>query len=277
MKIIRKTNELEQILVLIKDKGQSIGSVLTMGNLHDGHLSLIKEAQLNNDFVVTSIFINPTQFNNETDFSSYPKTIDDDITKLEKIGCDLLFLPGIQEIYPGDLLKQNIVNNFRGILCDKYRPGHFDGVTTVVDIFFSIIKPNASYFGEKDFQQIKIIQELVKIKNHNINIVSCPSIRNASGMSLSSRNSKFTNDQSKIFNQLGSKIYEFINFCKKKSSNINLDNFKKQILENSINKIDYIEIRNENNLEITDVSSKARLFIALYIGEIRIIDNFKLY
>ena len=277
MKIIRKTNELEQILVLIKDKGQSIGSVLTMGNLHDGHLSLIKEAQLNNDFVVTSIFINPTQFNNETDFSSYPKTIDDDIAKLEKIGCDLLFLPEIQEIYPGDLLKQNIVNNFRGILCDKYRPGHFDGVTTVVDIFFSIIKPNASYFGEKDFQQIKIIQELVKIKNHNIKIVSCPSIRDDSGMSLSSRNSKFTNDQSKIFNQLGSKIYEFINLCKKKSTNINLDNFKKQILENSINKIDYIEIRNENNLEITDVSYESRLFIALYIGEIRIIDNFKLY
>ena len=277
MKIIRKTNELEQILVLIKDKGQSIGSVLTMGNLHDGHLSLIKEAQLNNDFVVSSIFINPTQFNNETDFSSYPKTIDDDIAKLEKIGCDLLFLPEIQEIYPGDLLKQNIVNNFRGILCDKYRPGHFDGVTTVVDIFFSIIKPNTSYFGEKDFQQIKIIQELVKIKNHNIKIVSCPSIRDDRGMSLSSRNSKFTNDQSKIFNQLGSKIYEFINLCKKKSSNINLDNFKKQILENGINKIDYIEIRNENNLEITNVSSESRLFIALYIGEIRIIDNFKLY
>ena len=277
MKIIRKTDELQQILVLIKDKGQSIGSVLTMGNLHDGHLSLIKEAQLNNDFVVTSIFINPTQFNNETDFSSYPKTIDDDIAKLEKIGCDLLFLPEIQEIYPGDLLKQNIVKNFRGILCDKYRPGHFDGVTTVVDIFFSIIKPNASYFGEKDFQQIKIIQELVKIKNHNIKIVSCPSIRDDRGMSLSSRNSKFTNDQLKIFNQLGSKIYEFINLCKKKSSNINLDNFKKQILENSINKIDYIEIRNENNLDITNVSSESRLFIALYIGEIRIIDNFKLY
>ena len=277
MKIIRKTDELQQILVLIKDKGQSIGSVLTMGNLHDGHLSLIKEAQLNNDFVVTSIFINPTQFNNETDFSSYPKTIDDDIAKLEKIGCNLLFLPEIQEIYPADLLKQNIVKNFRGILCDKYRPGHFDGVTTVVDIFFSIIKPNTTYFGEKDFQQIKIIQELVKIKNHNIKIVSCPSIRDDRGMSLSSRNSKFTNDQSKIFNQLGSKIDEFINLCKKKSSNINLDNFKKQILENSINKIDYIEIRNENNLEITDVSYESRLFIALYIGEIRIIDNFKIY
>ena len=141
MKIIRKTNELKQILVLIKDKGQSIGSVLTMGNLHDGHLSLIKEAQLNNDFVVTSIFINPTQFNNETYFSSYPKTIDDDIAKLEKIGCNLLFLPEIQEIYPEDLLKKNIVKNFRDILCDQYRQGHVDGITTVVDIFFIIIKP----------------------------------------------------------------------------------------------------------------------------------------
>ena len=211
MKIIRKTNELEQILVLIKDKGQSIGSVLTMGNLHDGHLSLIKEAQLNNDFVVTSIFINPTQFNNETDFSSYPKTIDDDIAKLEKIGCDLLFLPDIKEIYPGDLLKQNIVNNFRGILCDKYRPGHFDGVTTVVDLFFNMIKPTNSYFGEKDFQQVKIIQDLVKINHHNIKIIQCPSVRDKTGMSLSSRNSKFSNDQLKIFNVLGNKIKEHIN------------------------------------------------------------------
>ena len=277
MKIFRKASELEQNLVSIKDTGQSIGLVLTMGNIHDGHLSLIREAQLHNNFVICSIFINPTQFNNEDDFSSYPKTIDDDISKLENIGCNLLFLPEVQEIYPEGLVKKKIVNNFRNILCDKFRPGHFDGVTTVVDLFFNMIKPTNSYFGEKDFQQVKIIQDLVKIKNHNIKIVSCPSIRDDSGMSLSSRNSKFTNDQSKIFNQLGSKIYEFINFCKKKSSNINLDNFKKQILENSINKIDYIEIRNENNLEITDVSSRARLFIALYIGEIRIIDNFKLY
>ena len=273
MKILLRNNDLNEALFGLSN----IGFVPTMGSLHEGHISLIKKSIRYCNKTIVSIFVNPTQFNNKTDFSSYPKTIDDDIVKLKKIGCDLLFLPEIQEIYHGDLLKQNIVKNFRGILCDKYRPGHFDGVTTVVDIFFSIIKPNASYFGEKDFQQIKIIQELVKIKNHNIKIVSCPSIRDDRGMSLSSRNSKFTNDQSKIFNQLGSKIYEFINLCKKKSTNINLDNFKKQILENSINKIDYIEIRNENNLEITDVSSKARLFIALYIGEIRIIDNFKLY
>ena len=276
MKIIRKTSELEQNLVSIKDRGQSIGLVLTMGNLHDGHLSLIKEAQLHNKFVICSIFINPTQFNNKEDFSSYPKTIDDDISKLENIGCNLLFLPEIQDIYPKGLVKKKIVNNFRNILCDKFRPGHFDGVTTVVDHFFNIIKPTKSYFGEKDFQQLKIIQELVKINNHKIKIIQCPSVRDITGMSLSSRNSKFSNDQLIFFNLLGNKIKEYINLLKQNAIN-NLDQLKKELLKNNINKIDYLEIRNENNLEITKNYSEARLFIALYIGDIRIIDNFKLY
>ena len=276
MKILRKASELEQNLVSIKDTGQSIGLVLTMGNIHDGHLSLIREAQLHNEFVICSIFINPTQFNNEDDFNSYPKTIDDDISKLDNLGCNLLFLPDIQDIYPKGLVKKKIVNNFRNILCDKFRPGHFDGVTTVVDHFFNIIKPTKSYFGEKDFQQLKIIQELVKINNHNIKIIQCPSVRDTTGMSLSSRNSKFSNDQLIFFNFLGNKIKEYINLLKQNANN-NLDQLKKELLQNNINKIDYLEIRNENNLEITKNYSEARLFIALYIGDIRIIDNFKLY
>ncbi len=276
MKIFRKVSELKKNIVSIKDTGQSIGLVLTMGSLHDGHLSLIKEAQLHNEFVICSIFINPTQFNNDDDFRSYPKKIDDDIYKLENIGCNLLFLPEIQDVYPNGLVKKKIVNNFRNILCDKFRPGHFDGVATVVDLFFNIIKPTNSYFGEKDFQQVKIIQELVKINNHNIKITQCPSVRDNTGMSLSSRNSKFSNDQLKIFNLLGSKIKEYINLLKKNKIN-NLDQLKIELLQNNINKIDYLEIRNENNLEITKNYSEARLFIALYIGDIRIIDNFKLY
>ena len=276
MKIFRKASELEPNLVSIKDKGQSIGLVLTMGNLHDGHLSLIREAQLHNEFVICSIFINPTQFNNENDFNSYPKTIDEDISKLENIGCNALFLPDIQEIYPKGLAKKKIVNNFRNILCDKFRPGHFDGVTTVVDLFFNMIKPTNSYFGEKDFQQVKIIQDLVKINHHNIKIIQCPSVRDKTGMSLSSRNSKFSNDQLKIFDVLGNKIKEHINLLKQNEIN-NLDQLKIELLKNNIKKIDYLEIRNENNLEITKNYSEARLFIALYISDIRIIDNFKLY
>ena len=276
MKIFRKASELKPNLVSIKDKGQSIGLVLTMGNLHDGHLSLIREAQLHNEFVICSIFINPTQFNNENDFNSYPKTIDEDISKLENIGCNVLFLPEVQEIYPKGLAKKKIVNNFRDILCDKFRPGHFDGVTTVVDLFFNMIKPTNSYFGEKDFQQVKIIQDLVKINHHNIKIIPCPSVRDKEGMSLSSRNSKFSNDQLKIFNLLGNKIKEHINLLKQNEIN-NFDQLKKELLQNNINKIDYLEIRNENNLEITRNYFEARLFIALFIGDIRIIDNFKLY
>ena len=276
MKIFRKASELEPNLVSIKDKGQSIGLVLTMGNLHDGHLSLIREAQLHNEFVICSIFVNPTQFNNKDDFNFYPKTIDDDISKLEKTGCNLLFLPSIQDIYPNGLEKKKIVNNFRGILCDKFRPGHFDGVTTVVDLFFNMIKPTNSYFGEKDFQQVKIIKDLVKINHHKIKIIQCPSIRDKTGMSLSSRNYKFSNNQSKTFNILGNIIKEYINLLKQSEIN-NLDKLKIELQQNNINKIDYLEIRNENNLEITKNYSEARLFIALYIGDIRIIDNFKLY
>ena len=173
------------------------------------------------------------------------------ISKLENIGCNVLFLPEVQEIYPKGLAKKKIVNNFRNILCDKFRPGHFDGVTTVVDLFFNMIKPTNSYFGEKDFQQVKIIQDLVKINHHNIKIIQCPSVRDKIGMSLSSRNSKFSNDQLKIFDELGNKIKEHINLLKQNEIN-NLDQLKIEFLQNNINKIDYLEIRNENNLEITN-------------------------
>ena len=208
MKIIRKTDELENILHSLKDSRKSIGLVLTMGNIHNGHLSLIKKAQTDNDFVIATIFINPTQFNNKKDYNSYPQTFENDVEKLKSFNCDLLYLPEVIDIYPKGLIREKSITKYRDILCDKFRPGHFDGVTTVVDTFFNIIKPNNSYFGEKDFQQVKYINELVKIK---------------------------------------------------------------------INKIDYFEIRDEDNLSMTDDYVRSRLFIAIYIDEIRIIDNFKLY
>ena len=277
MKIIRKTNELKNILQSVKASNKSIGLILTMGNIHNGHLSLIKEAKDNNDFVIGSIFINPTQFNNKNDYDSYPKTLDRDIDKLKSLNCDLLYLPKVTDIYPKGLIKEKSVTKHRDILCDKFRPGHFDGVTTVVDAFFNIIKPNNSYFGEKDFQQVKYINELVKIKNHKINIISCSSMRDDFGMSLSSRNSKFNKDQLEIFKNLANKITKFIDLIKKSNTTIQLEDFIKDLSNININKIDYFEIRDEENLKVTDDYAHARLFIALYIDEIRIIDNFKLY
>ena len=277
MKIIKKTNELENILESVKDSAQSIGLVLTMGNIHDGHVSLIEEAKNNNDFVVTSIFINPTQFNNENDYNSYPKTLDEDIEKLKYSNCDLLYLPTIDDIYPKGLVKEKCISKYRNILCDIFRPGHFDGVTTVVNTFFNIIKPNNSYFGEKDYQQMKLINEMVGLKKLNINIIACTSVRDKNGMSLSSRNSNFNSLQSEIFQSLAKKINLLTESLKQKDTKINYDEFKNELSKININKIDYLEIRDESNLEITNDYTSARLFVAVYIDEIRIIDNFKLY
>ena len=277
MKIIKKTNELQNILLSVKGLRKSIGLVLTMGNIHQGHLSLVKEAQANNQFVIVTIFINPTQFNNESDYKSYPQTLENDIEKLQYLNCDLLYLPEVRDIYSKGLTRERSIRKYRDILCDKFRPGHFDGVTTVVDTFFNLIKPNNSYFGEKDFQQVKYINELVKIKNYNINIISCPSIRDDLGMSLSSRNSKLNYDQLEIFKNLANKITKFLNLIKQSNTKIELEEFVKDLSNININKIDYFEIRDEENLIITDDYVHARLFIALYIDKIRIIDNFKLY
>ena len=142
MKIVTKTNELNSILRIVKDSRKSIGLVLTMGNIHQGHLSLVKEAINANDFVLATIFINPTQFNNESDYNSYPQTLENDIEKLEYLNCDLLYMPKINDVYPNGLIKEKSILKYRDILCDKFRPGHFDGVTTVVNTFFNIIKPN---------------------------------------------------------------------------------------------------------------------------------------
>ena len=277
MKIIRKTKELQNLLDSLASSSVSIGLVLTMGNIHAGHLSLIKEAKNNNDFVITSIFVNPTQFNSDHDYNLYPKTIDQDIEKLKSSNCDLLYMPSIDEIYPKGLMKVRSVLKYRNVLCDITRPGHFDGVTTVVNTFFNIIKPKNSYFGEKDYQQIKLIDELVKFKKFDINIVPCTSIRYKNGMSLSSRNSNFTPDQFEIFQNLAKKINLFVGNLKEKNLKLNFKEFKNELSKIKITKIDYLEIRDENNLEITNNYNNARLFIAVFIGNIRIIDNFKLY
>ena len=277
MKIIRKTKELKNLLDSISNSSWSIGLVLTMGNIHEGHLSLIREAKNNNKFVITSIFINPTQFNNNDDYNLYPKTLDQDILKLKSSNCDLLYLPSVDEIYPNGLIKERSILKYRNILCDVSRPGHFDGVTTVVNTFFNLIKPKNSYFGEKDFQQMKLIDEMVRIKKLNINIIPCSSVRDKNGMSLSSRNSNFSLDQSEIFEKLGKKILLLVESLKQKNLKLNFNEFKKDLSKININKIDYLEIRDENSLEITNNFNNARLFIAIFIDNIRIIDNFKLY
>ena len=277
MKIIDNLKELEEILDNLRKKNKKIGLIPTMGSIHKGHLSLIENAKKMKCFSITTIFINPTQFDDSKDFKKYPKNKAKDIFNLRATNCDLLYLPKIKNIYPDGLVRDRTVLEFRNILCDKFRPGHFDGVTTVVKILFKLTKANIAFFGEKDFQQLKIIQTMATNDNLKVKIYPCPSVRLKNGMSYSSRNTQLSLEQKKIFNNIAKEIYHCVDLLKKDNDLNILKKLNHRILEIGSTKIDYLEIRDEKKLLITNKKNNARLFIAFYIDEIRIIDNFLLY
>jgi len=195
MKVFNKVNELENQLNLINNE-QTIGFVPTMGALHKGHLSLIKKAKKENDIVVVSIFINPTQFDNSEDLKKYPKTLDKDLELLKSVNCDYVFTPNVSEVYQDDISANSF--DFGGIeneMEGKFRKGHFDGVGTIVKRLFEIVKPNKAYFGEKDFQQLQIIKKLTEIENLPIEIIGCKIFREKDGLAMSSRNTRLTKEQ----------------------------------------------------------------------------------
>ena len=200
MKILENKRELDELLAKIRTKGTKIGLIPTMGSIHNGHLSLVENSMKENFFSITSIFINPTQFNDLKDFKKYPQNKKQDIEKLNTVKCDALFFPQIEELYPEGIKRKKTISKYRDILCDKFRPGHFDGVTTVVKSLFDIVTPDAVFFGEKDFQQLIIIKELIKKNNLPIQLIDCPSVRSKNGMSLSSRYNNFNINQEILFN-----------------------------------------------------------------------------
>ena len=277
MKIFEKKKDLDQALAKIREEGQKIGLIPTMGSIHKGHLSLVKKSKKMNFYSIVSIFVNPTQFEDKKDFKDYPDNKDIDIKELKKINCDAIYFPSINEIYPKEIKSKKTIYDFRNILCDRFRAGHFDGVTTVVDSLFNIIKPDYAFFGEKDFQQLKIIVKLVEILNYKITIVSCPSVRYENGMSYSSRYKNFNKEQKIIFNEIAVIINHYIKNLKVKIDFNTLEKLKKDLLKSKIKKIDYIEIREEKNLEKINKNNQARLFLAFYLDKIRVVDNFLLY
>ncbi len=277
MKILENKRELDELLVKIKTNGAKIGLIPTMGSIHDGHLSLVENSIKENYFSITSIFVNPTQFNDLKDFKKYPQNKKKDIEKLNTVKCDAVFFPQIEELYPEGIKRKRTILKYRDILCDKFRPGHFDGVTTVVKSLFDLITPDIVFFGEKDFQQLKIIKELIKKYNLPIQLIDCPSVRSKNGMSLSSRYKKFNTNQEILFNQISLKINECVYLLKKKIDINNLKNLYQFLEEDKKIKVDYLEVRDEEELLLTQKNKNARLFISFYIEDIRIIDNFKLY
>ena len=276
MKILENKRELDELLAKIRTNGTKIGLIPTMGSIHDGHLSLVENAIKENFFSITSIFVNPTQFNDLKDFKKYPQNKKQDIEKLNTVKCDAVFFPQIEELYPEGIKRKKTISKYRDILCDKFRPGHFDGVTTVVKSLFDIVTPDTVFFGEKDFQQLKIIKELIKKNNLPIQLIDCPSVRSKNGMSLSSRYNNFNTNQEILFNQISLKINDCVNLLKKQIDINNLKNLYQYLEEDKKIKVDYLEVR-DDELLLTQKNKNARLFISFYIEDIRIIDNFKLY
>jgi pantoate--beta-alanine ligase len=277
MKILENKTELQEFLKEIPQKGKKIGLIPTMGSIHQGHLSLIKTCQELGYFSLVTIFVNPTQFNDLNDFEMYPRNIDNDKKSLESVNTDLLFFPATKDLYPGGIKSEKTVHEYRNILCDINRPDHFDGVTTVVNSLFDLIKPDHVFFGEKDFQQLKIIQKMLENNRSSIIMHPCPSIRMSNGISYSSRYKKFSISEEKIFNDVAKTLMRSISDLRKNFNIKVIEDLKKKLIENGLKKIDYLEIKNGINLLPAFEKNNSRLFVAFYIGKIRIIDNFILY
>ena len=277
MKILENKTELQEFLKEIPQKGKKIGLIPTMGSIHQGHLSLIKTCQELGYFSLVTIFVNPTQFNDFNDFDMYPRNINKDKKSLESVNTDLLFFPATKDLYPGGIKSEKTVHEYRNILCDINRPDHFDGVTTVVNSLFDLIKPEHVFFGEKDFQQLKIIQKMLEINKSSIIMHPCPSIRMSNGISYSSRYKKFSISEEKIFNDVAKTLMRSISDLRKNFNIKVIEDLKKKLIENGLKKIDYLEIKNGINLLPAFEKNNSRLFVAFYIGKIRIIDNFILY
>ena len=279
MLVFAKIKSVQQKIKSLK-KGTSIGFVPTMGALHKGHLSLIEQAKKENDIVVVSIFVNPTQFDKQEDLVNYPKTIDNDLSLLKSVYCDLVFTPNAQEIYSNNI--QSTSFNFDGLeyqMEGKFRDGHFNGVGTIVKQLFEIVTPHKAYFGEKDFQQLQIIRKLVQKHRIPVKVIGCDIYREEDGLAMSSRNARLTKEHRKvapfIFKTLNKAKIEFGTKNALEVVSMVENEFKKQpLLE-----LEYFEIADEDTLQPIknkETQHKYRGFIAVFAGEIRLIDNISL-
>ena len=260
----------------ISDK--KIAFVPTMGALHDGHLALVKKAQEIADIVVVSIFVNKAQFNDQNDYKNYPRQNLEDLKKLENAGVDLVFLPNEEEMFAEDFAFKIIPTKLVDCLCGSSRPGHFDGVALVVTKLFNIVKPDIAIFGQKDFQQLSIIKKLVSDLNLDVEIFAHETFREKSGLAMSSRNQRLSKDNKIKAAQIFKILSEIKNEVRKTPKNIDkiLSEKSQELLKNSFEKIDYLEIREENNLKLINEfndENPARIFIAVYLSGIRLIDN----
>lgn len=282
MKVFKMKIEIADFLKNEQLKGKKIGFAPTMGALHLGHVSLVEKAKKENDLVVCSIFVNPIQFNNPTDLTKYPRTLEKDLELLERVNCDVVFVPTALEMYPEPITeKDNMTFGELDTLMEgKQRPGHFNGVGIVVKKLFEIIKPHKAYFGEKDFQQLAVVKKMVEQEKMDVEVVGCPIIRENDGLAMSSRNT--------LLNELERKnsanIYRILSEAKLHTKSMLVTQLKEWV-KTEINKIEtlsleYFEMADTKTLKnINNWSDSAQImgFIVVKAGNVRLLDNIVLF
>lgn len=276
MKIADNIKDLKQYLNKERESNKQIGFVPTMGALHAGHISLVRKCVEENDVTVVSIFVNPTQFNDKRDLETYPRTPEQDFALLEAAGCDCVFAPNEKEMYPETDTRVFNFGRVAEVMEGKFRPGHFNGVGQIVSKLFDIVEPRKAYFGEKDFQQIAVIREMVRVLNQPVEIIACPILREADGLALSSRNTRLTPEQRQKAPRIARVLKESTNFVEKKSVRETIDFVVNTINEESDMKVEYYEIVDAQTLEsINDWADSTDPVgcITVYCGQVRLIDN----
>lgn len=279
MTIIETVADLQKAIAIQQREGKSVGLVPTMGALHEGHISLVNQSIEQNDVTVVSIFVNPTQFNNTTDLEKYPRTVDKDIELLSKKGANIVFVPTVNEIYPEPDNRQFDFGQLDKVMEGKFRPGHFNGVAQVVSRLFNIVTPDRAYFGEKDFQQLAIIRDMVTQYSIPVEIVPMPIVREDSGLAKSSRNERLTDQQKKEAVAISKALFD---------SREKINDMVKNTIEaviDEINNVDsleveYFEIVDGNTLQSIanwDETNYAVGCITVFCGEVRLIDNITYY
>lgn len=278
MKIVSSIKDLKNFLALEREKGKKVGLVPTMGALHAGHISLVKRCVAENDICVVSDFVNPTQFNDKHDLETYPRTLDADCALLEPVGCDYVFAPSVAEMYPEPDTRVFNLGPVAEVMEGPRRPGHFNGVAQVVSKLFNIVEPDNAYFGEKDFQQIAVIREMVRQLNLPVHIVDCPIQREADGLALSSRNTRLTPEQRQKAPVIARTLKESTTFVPAKSVQEVIDYVVNTINQVPEMEVEYFEIVDGNTMQPIQNWSDTTYpvgCITVYCGEVRLIDNIK--
>ncbi len=276
MKIVHTVAELQQVLSVAREAGKQIGFVPTMGALHNGHASLVKESVHNNDITAVSIFVNPTQFNDSSDLEHYPRTFDADVELLSEVGADIIFAPSPQEMYPTEDTRQFDYDPLDKVMEGAMRPGHFNGVCQIVSKLLEAAKPNRAYFGEKDFQQLAIIRRMVRELEYPVEIVGCPIVREADGLALSSRNMRMNPEERKTALNISATLRKSINFAASHSVVDTLAMVQDSIAAVDGLELEYFQIVDGDTLQPVanwDDSSYIVGCITVFCGPVRLIDN----